>query len=115
MKNLFIIIAFIGVLSGCQSIENLTSHKRGTNVTQEQIASFTINKTKREDIVTALGEPQKIGMEEGKKVIEYHYQEINSFSKGIDQAVKFYFNKDSILIDKKVVAGSSFGNALTGG
>ena len=54
-------------------------------------------------------------MEEGKKVIEYHYQQINSFSKGVDQAVKFYFNADSVLINKKVVAGSSFCNPLTSG
>jgi hypothetical protein len=114
MKKILISVAIIGALSGCQSIESLTSYNRGTNVTLEQMGSFIINKTKRSDIVHALGEPQKITTEEGKKVIEYHYQKISSFSSGIDQAVKFFFNSHSILIDKKTVQGSRFGNPLTG-
>lgn len=122
MKKLLIacalLIGSLGPLSGCQSFENFQAgfaYKRGTNVTQEQIKEFTINKSNKNDVITLLGEPQKTSTDGKNEVLEYHYYQINHFSGGVDQTVKFILNKEHILIDTKVIQGSGFGNPLLNG
>jgi len=100
--------------TGCATLDNLQNeyaYKRGTNVTQEQIQSFKVSKTKKSDVIKLLGEPQ---LTKGN-IIEYHYQQINHLSGGVDQTVQFVFSKKNLLVDIKKIAGSRFGNPLTDG
>lgn len=115
MKKLLVAVTLTWSLSGCQTFENLQNeyaYKRGTNVTQEQIASLEINKSTEHNVAMLLGEPQVRTKDGANTIFEYHYSQINHLSGGVDQTVKFYFNKKNILIDTKTIAGSHFGNAL---
>jgi len=115
MKKLIVAVALTCALSGCQTFENLQSeyaYKRGTNVTEQQLATFTVNKSTKDDVIKLLGEPQVKSKDGSHDVLEYHYSQINHLTGGVDQAVKFYFNKQNVLLTTKTVAGSHFGNAL---
>lgn len=115
MNKLFLsaIVSGAILLSGCSamnSVQEQFAYKRGTNVTQVQIDEFKTAKTNRADIIKLLGEPQK----QDDKSVEYHYQQINHLSGGVDQTIVFVFDKNNVLADVKKIAGSNFGNALTG-
>lgn len=116
MKKILLssIVVISTFLSGCatlDSLQNEYAYKRGTNVTPEQIKSFTVSKTNMDDVRKLLGEPQQ----EKKHVLAYHYQQINHLTGGVDQTIKFIFNNKNLLIDVKTIKGSQFGNPLTDG
>jgi len=100
--------------TGCATLDKIQdeyAYKRGTNVTQEQIDNFKVSKTKKTEIIKSLGEPQR----EKGNIIEYHYQQINHLTGGVDQTIRFVFSKKGLLVDIKKIKGSQFGNALTDG
>lgn len=120
-KLLLSIIAVIGLITiqGCstlKSLEQATSYKKGTFVSAEQIKKFTVGKTTLSEVKKELGESQKTGKSKasGFAELEYHYQQINHYSDNVDQKVIFSFDAYNRLLDVRTVAGSQFGNALTG-
>lgn len=112
--SVFAIVIVLGGLTGCQAFNDRFGYKRGTHVPTEQLAELENRKTTKDEIISTYGEPQREDRKGGLDVIEYHYQEINHLSKGIDQTVRIYFNSKNQVVDTKVINGSFFGNPLTG-
>ncbi len=87
--ELFLALAFIVLLSSCQTLEGIQNnfaYKRGTNVTSDQMATFIINESTKAEIINRLGEPQVKSKDASLNVLEYHYSQINHLSRGVEKA-----------------------------
>jgi len=62
-------------LSGC-AVNDALDYKSGTYVSPTVYASFVEQKTKKAEVMSALGEPQKVRNEDGNTIYVYSYDVI---------------------------------------
>lgn len=99
-------------MSGCSALD----HKTGNQVSQETLKSFIKGKTRREDVIAAVGQPPRKSEVMGKEVWNYTFTRIAAmpFQPNVHEDTVFEFDKKGILINAYKTTGSAgqSGNAL---
>lgn len=115
MKSTSLLIAALSVslLSGCSQIAQISepmNFKTGTEITQQQMNSFKVGKTKQDDIVAAIGHPPAKSQLGSKEIWTYTYTMIpmvpftgvkNTFENSV-----FEFNSRGVLLKAYKTGGT---------
>ena len=98
----------LGILLGMATVGmTACSYKQGTEVNQATISKFQVGKTTKDEIISALGVPQKMTADGTDQWLTYSYTEINSLGGNKDESTAFIVNKDGVL--KNIVKGKGDG------
>lgn len=109
----FAVVALtVATMAGCSALD----HKTGTQISQETLNSFTKGKTRREDVIAAIGQPPRKSEVMGKEVWNYTFTRIAAmpFQPNEHEDAVFEFDKKGVLLNAYKTSGSAgqSGNAL---
>ena len=114
-KSLIVALAlFISTLVGCASP---LDYKSGTSVSPDVYARFIEHKTSKTEVISTLGEPQKVRTEDGNTIYVYSHDVISAvpFQPNTNQTVVFSFDAKGILNKKSRTEGNELSsNPLLG-
>jgi outer membrane protein assembly factor BamE (lipoprotein component of BamABCDE complex) len=110
----FICVLLVASLTACGSVGNvLGDYEEGQRITDQQMRSFIDKKTTQDDVVAAVGQPNRKADADGKVIWYYDYQRIKSFGKNVNETTVFEFDKKKVLVLHYKTGGTaSSSNAL---
>ena len=73
------------------------------------MSKFQVGKTTKDEIISALGVPQKMTADGSDQWLTYNYSEISSFGGNKDESTAFIIGSNGIL--KNIVKGKGDGNS----
>lgn len=112
--SIVVVVLFISTLVGCASPLDM---KNGTFVSPDVYARFVEYKTSKNDVITSLGEPQKVRTEDGNTIYVYSHDVISAvpLQPNTNQTVVFSFDAKGILTKKSRTEGNGLSsNPLLG-
>lgn len=118
MKKLsFFAVASLSVvlLSGCAAVQKVADKldaKSGTHVTNEKLATFVKGKTRKEDVIAAIGYPPSKNEVSGSEVWSYPYTLITALpmvGENKSETTVFEFNKAGVMTNAYKAVGSAGG------
>lgn len=100
MKKLFLFSLAALVFSSCSAIDNFTTYTEGTKITQDELDSIVVNKSKKSDLEEKFGAPSRISTTSECEMWHYDFTKISSFSPNVNDSNVFCINKKGIVIKK---------------
>ncbi|GGY77311.1 hypothetical protein GCM10011613_22300 [Cellvibrio zantedeschiae] len=99
MKRLLILLPCF-LLSACVYHQHTKDHRKGTEISSQQLASVEVGKTSKQWVLTNFGIPERTQVEkDGLEVFEY----VNEHTKSSNKSFIFLFDIDSDqTVDRKV-------------
>lgn len=88
------------VFSYCSAIDNFTTYTEGTKITQDELDSIVVNKSKKSDLEEKFGAPSRISTTNECEMWHYDFTKISSFSPNPNDSNVFCINKQGIVIKK---------------
>jgi outer membrane protein assembly factor BamE len=116
-KLSFFAVASLSVvlLSGCAAVQKVADKldaKSGTHVTNEKLATFVKGKTRKEDVIAAIGYPPSKNEVSGSEVWSYPYTLITALpmvGENKSETTVFEFNKAGVMTNAYKAVGSAGG------
>jgi outer membrane protein assembly factor BamE len=96
-KHIIFSAAIALSLTACGGASNIGKYETGQYVTPEQMASFVDKKTKKNEVIAAIGHPNRKAEVNKREVWYYDYNMIKSFGKGVNESAVFEFEKDILV------------------
>lgn len=94
-------------------LKDIGAYKSGTEVTQAQMDAMTVGKSTKDDVVAAVGRPNRREEIGGKEVWYYDFTKIRHFGGNVSESTVFEFDKAGKLADKYKTGNSAkTGNPL---
>lgn len=113
MKKL---IAALAVCLACSSahagIKDFLAYKSGTEITQEQFDALTVGKSRKDDVIAAVGHPGRKEQLGDHQTWYYDFTKIRHFGGDVNESTVFEFDKAGKLVDKYKTANGKGGNPL---
>jgi len=113
MKKFVAVLALSLAFSPAHAgFKDFLSHRSGTEITQEQLDSLKVGKSKKADVIEVVGQPGRKEQLGDHQVWYYDFSVIRSFGKNVNESTVFEFNKAGVLVDKYKTGSGKAGNPL---
>lgn len=100
MKKLFLFSLVALTFSSCAAIKDFGSYTEGTEITQAELDSIIINKSKKNDLEERFGAPSRISTTSECEMWHYDFIRIRHISSNVNDSNVFCINKKGIVIKK---------------
>jgi outer membrane protein assembly factor BamE len=108
ITRFFVCVFLAASLTACGTVGSvLGDYEEGRYITDQQMNAFTDKKTTQDDVVAAIGQPNRKADADGKVIWYYDYQRIKSFGKNINESAVFEFDKKKVLVTHYKTGGTA--------
>lgn len=104
LKKIFVVAALLVAVTGCSQIAKVSApldYTTGVNVSAAQMATFIDNKTTKNDVISAIGQPGSKSEVAGNEIWSYGYTFIPGVpftsKKNVSETTVFEFDKRGVL------------------
>lgn len=104
LKKIFVVAALFVAVTGCSQIAKVSApldYTTGVNVSAAQMATFVDNKTTKNDVISAIGQPGSKSEVAGNEIWSYGYTFIPGVpftsKKNVSETTVFEFDKRGVL------------------
>ncbi|MBZ7987770.1 hypothetical protein [Campylobacter canadensis] len=100
MKKIFVFSLVALIFSACAAIQDFGSYTEGTEITQAELDSIMINKSKKSDLEEKFGAPSRISSTSECEMWHYDFIRIRHIGSNVNESNIFCINKKGIVIKK---------------